>query len=95
MLGFKITEIEKILAIMYWIPIMHKDTTGAHFIIASKTCSTKQISKFVSNVFQLVFSNIITFHPLLILLLMEESDFYIEFIRLPDDDVSYWRRKQK
>ena len=35
---------------MYWIPKMHKNPTDSRFIIASKICSTKQISKSVSNV---------------------------------------------
>ena len=36
---------------MYWIHKMHKNPTAACFIIASKICSTKQISKYVSIVF--------------------------------------------
>ena len=43
-MGFEITEKEKTLPIMYWIPKMHKNPTGARFIIASKKYSTKQIS---------------------------------------------------
>ena len=39
---------------MYWIPKMHKIPASARFIIASKICSTKQISKSVSNVYKLV-----------------------------------------
>ena len=61
-LCFKITEQEKPLAIMYSIPKMHKNPTGAHFIIASKTCSTKQISKSVSNFFKLADSQIENFN---------------------------------
>ena len=39
-LGFKITEKEKkTLPIVLWIPNMHKNATGAHFIIASKIWS--------------------------------------------------------
>ena len=33
---------------------MHKNPTGARFITTSKICSTKQISKFVSNVCKLI-----------------------------------------
>ena len=47
---------------MRWIPKMHKNPVGAHFIIASKICATKQISKFVSNVFKFVYSHIENFH---------------------------------
>ena len=36
-----ITELDKPLPIMYWLPKMHKTSIGARFIIASKNCSTK------------------------------------------------------
>ena len=36
------TELD--LPTMYWIPKKHKNPTGKRFIIASKHCSTKQIS---------------------------------------------------
>ena len=54
-MGFKITEKEKTLSVMYWVPKIYENPTGAPFIIASKTCSTKQISKSVSNVFKLAY----------------------------------------
>ena len=60
-LGFKIFEKEKSLPIMYLILKMHKNPAGAHFIIASRICYTKQISKSVSNVFKLVCSQIENF----------------------------------
>ena len=58
-LDFKVTEKE---SIMYWIPKMQKISIGARFIIASKICSAKQISKCISNVFKLVYSQIENFH---------------------------------
>ena len=61
-LGFKIKEKKKTLPIMYWIPEMHKNSIGACFIIASKICSKKQISKSVSNAFKLAYSKIEHFH---------------------------------
>ena len=60
--GFKVDEREKDLPIMYWIPKMHKVPTAARFIIASKQCSTKPISKSVSNAFKLIFHQIQNFH---------------------------------
>ena len=57
-LGFKITEKEKILPIIYWIPIMNKNPIGASFIISSKICSAKQISKSVLNVLKLIYSQV-------------------------------------
>ena len=47
---------------MYWISKMHKNTIGASFIVVSKICSTKQISKSVSNVFKFVYSQIENLH---------------------------------
>ena len=40
---------------------MHKNQTGACFIITSKICCTKQISKSVSNAFKLIYSQIENF----------------------------------
>ena len=61
-LDFEVREQEKTLSIMYWIPKMHKNPTGANSIIASKICFTKQISKSVSNVLKLVQFQIEIFH---------------------------------
>ena len=52
---------KKTLPIMYWTPKRDKNQTGARFINAPKICSTKQISKSISNVFKLVFSKIENF----------------------------------
>ena len=60
--GFKIEEKEKELPIMYWIPKMHKNPSAFRFIIASKQCSTKQISKAVSSAFKLIFHQIENYH---------------------------------
>ena len=49
-LGFKVTGKEKTLPIMYCIFKIDKNPIGASFIIASKICFRKQISKFVSNI---------------------------------------------
>ena len=50
------------LPAMYWIPKLHKTPIGARFIIASKSCSIKPISKAVSSVFKLIFKQIELFH---------------------------------
>ena len=39
--GFKTTEKEKTIPIMYWIPKLHKNPTDARFAIAYKIRSTK------------------------------------------------------
>lgn len=41
---------------------MHRNRTGARFIIASKIFSTKQISKSASNIFKLIYSQIENAH---------------------------------
>ena len=42
---------DKGLPIMYWIPKLYKNPVGSRFIIVSKNCSSKPLSKAVSNVF--------------------------------------------
>ena len=46
---------------MYWIPKLH-NPVGSRFIIASKNCSTKPLSKAASNVFKLIYFQIENFH---------------------------------
>ena len=43
---------DKSLPIMYWKQKLHKEVIGARFIIVSKKCSTKLISKVLSNAFK-------------------------------------------
>ena len=61
-LGYKVKDEEKKLPMIYWIPKMHKTPVGKRFIIASKLCSTKQLSKDVSKVFKLLLRQIRNFH---------------------------------
>ena len=61
-LGFEVNDMEKVLPTMYWTPKMHKTPVGSRFIIASKLCSTKALSKAVSNVFKLIFCQTENFH---------------------------------
>ena len=50
-----ITEDMKCLQTPYWLPKMYKDPIGARFIIASKKCTVKTISKNVTSDFKLLF----------------------------------------
>ncbi len=61
-LGLKVDEKDSDLPVMYWTPKMHKTPSGCRFIIASKHCSTKSLSKSVSTVFKLIFSQVEKFH---------------------------------
>ena len=61
-LQLNVTDKELDLPAMYWIPKKHKQPTGKRFIIASKQCSTKQISSAVSNVFKLIYKQVENFH---------------------------------
>ena len=49
------------LPIMYWIPKLPKNPVGSRFIIASENCSTNPLSKAVSNIFKLIYSQIENF----------------------------------
>ena len=60
-LKLKAEEKNEILPSMYWMPKMHKNPTGQRFIIASKFCSTKPLSKTISSVFNLIFNQIENF----------------------------------
>ena len=47
---------------MYWIPKMHKNPSGARFIVRSKICSVKQIFNSVSSIFKLAYYQFENFH---------------------------------
>ena len=60
--GLPIQEKQHSLPYMFWSPKMHKNPSGARFIIASAQCSTKPISKVVSVLFSKIFLQIKSFH---------------------------------
>ena len=60
--GLTITDKEKCLPIMYWMPKMHKKPIGARFIVASKHCSTKPLTNVVSRVFKVLYQQVESFH---------------------------------
>ena len=60
--GLTISEKQKSLPSMYWIPKMHKNPVGARFIVASKTCSTKLLTEIISNVFKMIYKHVENFH---------------------------------
>ena len=55
-------EHQKTLPIMYWTPKMHYTPSRARFIVSSSKCSTKPLSRVVSNTFKLIFNQIQNFH---------------------------------
>ena len=61
-LGLSVSEKDMDLPVMYWTPKMHKSPTGHRFIIASKHCVTKPISKAVSSIFGLIQNQVENFH---------------------------------
>jgi len=69
--GLNPDDNDKSLPIMYWTPKMHKNPIGARFIVASKKCSTKLLSKSVSKVFKLIFHQTQNFY--------DKSHFYSSF----------------
>jgi len=61
-LGYELSEKEKDLPTMYWFPKMLKNPVKHRFIVASKSCSTKQLSKAVSSTFKLIHRQTENFH---------------------------------
>ena len=61
-LGYSLSKKELDLPTMYWIPKMHKNPVKHRFIVASKSCSTKQLSTAVSNTFKLIHRQTENFH---------------------------------
>ena len=66
--GLILTEKQKTLPIMYWTPKMHYTPSRARFIVSSAKCSTKPLSRVVSNAFKRIFKQVQSFH--------EKSKFY-------------------
>ena len=60
--GLDVVEKQKCLPIMYWIPKMHKAPIGSRFIVASKDCCNKPLTKVVSRVFKMIFKHVESFH---------------------------------
>ena len=58
----KVEEGYETLPIIYWMPKMHKNPSGARFIVASSKCSTKPLSKNISYIFKLIFEQVQNFH---------------------------------
>ena len=58
---------------MYWTPKMHYTPSRARFIVSSAKCSTKPLSRVVSNTFKLIFNQIQNFH--------DKSKFYKNYNR--------------
>ena len=58
----KIEEKSKQLPSMYWIPKMHKKSVGTIFIIPFKKCTTKPLSKIISNILKVIYKHVESFH---------------------------------
>ena len=58
----KISDDQKGLPMMYFIPKMHKNPIGFRFIIASKKCSTKPLTEIISRIFKLLFASVENFY---------------------------------
>ena len=52
----------KTLPTPYWLPKMHKTPIGSRFIIASKSCTVKELSKKVTAAFKLVYKAVECYH---------------------------------
>ena len=54
-----ITELGKSLAIMYWLPKIHKTLVGVRFIVTLYYCSTNPLSDTIS---KMIFNTVESFH---------------------------------
>ena len=57
-----ITELDKLLPIMYWLPKIQKTLVDARFIVATYYCSTNPLSDTVSKIFKMIFNTVESFH---------------------------------
>ena len=71
--GLKLNEQQKMLPIMYWTPKMHYTPSRARFIVSSSKCSTKPLSRIISNTFKCFCNQIRSFH--------DKSRFYKNYNR--------------
>jgi len=71
--GLNLSEDQQILPIMYWTPKMHYTPSRARFIMASANCSTKPLSRVMSNTFKLIVNQVQNFH--------DKSTFYRNYNR--------------
>ena len=60
--GLDVSKEEEELPIMYWMPKIHKSPIGCRFIVASKKCSTKPLTKTVSHIFKMIFAHVENFN---------------------------------
>ena len=71
--GLNVENRQRTLPIMYWTPKMHYNPSRARFIVSSAKCSTKPLSRVISNTFKLIFNQIQSFH--------DKSKFYKNYNR--------------
>ena len=57
-----ITELDKLVPIMYWLPNLPKTHIGARLIVASKSCSTEPLSDAIYWIFKMILNTIESFH---------------------------------
>ena len=60
--SINIAEDMKTLPTPYWMPKMHKSPIGARFIIASKKCALKPLSKNITSAFKLLYKSVEKYH---------------------------------
>ena len=58
----KLTDKDRSLFKMYWLPKLRKTPFGDRFITASKNCSTKLLSEVISKIFKMLFKDVENFH---------------------------------
>ena len=62
MFGIKVTNDMQALPDIYWLPKLHKDPIKHRFIIASKLCTVKKLSKDITSIFKLAYEQVETYN---------------------------------
>ena len=57
-----ITDLDKSLPVMYWLPKMLQTPIGVRFIVASNYCSAKPLSDTICQIFKIIFNTAESFH---------------------------------
>ena len=86
---------DKSLPIMYWIPKLDKNSVGSRFIIASKNCPIKPLSKAVSNVFKIIYSHAENFHHKSKFLSNYNKFWVLQNVDLVIENINITNRKRK
>ena len=56
------TELDKSIPIMYWLPKLFQTPIGVRFIVASNYCSSNPLPDIICQIFKIIFNTVESFH---------------------------------